>query len=138
MNTLKFPAKIEYLPQWMRFIDDCVQGLGLPSKRIHRIELALEEALVNVCNYAYPTDAGEIEITCWMDAKQRFIIEIVDSGLPFNPLAIPTPDLQDDLAHRQVGGLGVFLMRRLMDEVEYRREDGRNILRLVVHLRREL
>jgi serine/threonine-protein kinase RsbW len=133
MRTITLPAQVEHLPQWTQFIVDCAQEHGLPSKRIREIELACEEALVNICHYAYPEGAGEVEVTCLAEAQQRFVIELVDRGLPFNPLSLGQPALTDDLADRQVGGLGVFLIRRLMDDVSYRRQDERNILRLTVH-----
>lgn len=132
MHTLKLLAKIENLPQWMQFIATCAREQGMPSKRIREIELALEEVLVNVCRYAYPEDIGDVEVTCTVDAHQRFIIDIVDGGIPFDPLSLEAPDLTADLDSRQVGGLGVFLVRRLMDEVSYRREDDQNILQVTV------
>lgn len=133
MHTLKLPATIEHVPQWRQFITERARAQGVPLKRLHRIELALEEALVNICHYAYPSTPGEVEVVCRVDAQQRFLIEIVDRGVPFDPLSLPPPTFEDDLAHRQVGGLGVFLMRHLADDVTYRREDGRNILQLIVH-----
>jgi len=138
MHTLKLLAKIEHLPQWMQFIADCAQEHDLPPKRIREIELALEEVLVNVCQYAYPEDDGEVEITCTVDAQQRFIIDIVDRGIPFDPLSVEEPNLTEDLDSRQVGGLGLLLVRRLMDDVAYRREDDQNIMKLMVdpHLKR--
>lgn len=138
MRTLKLLAKIEHLPQWMQFITDCAQERGLPSKRIREIELALEEVIVNVCRYTYPEEIGEVEVTCTVDTHQRFIIEIVDGGGPFDPLSLETPSLTDDLDNRQIGGLGVFLIRRLIDDVLYRRENDQNILQLIVepHLKK--
>ena len=133
MHTLKLLAKAEHLPQWMQFIADCAQEHGLPSKRIREIELALEEVLVNVCHYAYPEDTGDVEVTCTVDAQQRFIINIVDQGIAFDPLLLEAPDLTADVDSRQVGGLGVFLVRRLMDDVSYRREDDQNIMKLIVN-----
>jgi len=133
MHTLKLLAKVEHLPQWMQFIADCAQEHGLPSKRIREIELALEEVLVNVCHYAYPEDTGDVEVTCTVDAQQRFIINIVDQGIAFDPLLLEAPDLTADVDSRQVGGLGVFLVRRLMDDVSYRREDDQNIMKLIVN-----
>jgi anti-sigma regulatory factor (Ser/Thr protein kinase) len=132
MHSLRLLAKVEHLPQWTQFMATCAREHGLPSKRIRDIELALEEALVNVCQYAYPETAGEVEVACTMDAQQRFIIDIVDQGIPFDPLSLAAPALTDDLANRQVGGLGVLLIRRLMDEVSYRRVDDQNILQLIV------
>jgi anti-sigma regulatory factor (Ser/Thr protein kinase) len=132
MQTLTLPAQVEYLAQWMPFIAGCAQAQGLPPKRIRDIELAAEEALVNVCHYAYPAGGGEVEVTCRLEAQHRFIIEIADRGVPFDPLSLMAPELTSDIAKRQVGGLGVFLMRKLMDEVTYSREGDQNILRLVV------
>jgi serine/threonine-protein kinase RsbW len=134
MHTLKLPARVEHLPQWRQFIADCARKQGVPSERMHGIELALEEAIVNVCRYAYPANTGEVEVVCTVDAQQCFIIEIVDHGIPFDPLSLPTPVFADDLAHRRLGGLGVFLIRHVMDDVTYRRENGQNILQLIVHL----
>ena len=133
MRSLKLLAKVEHLPQWMQCVTDYAQEQGLPAKRIREIELALEEALVNVCQYAYSEETGEVRVTCTVDVQQRFIIEIVDWGRPFDPLSLAAPALTDDLANRQVGGLGVFLIRRLMDDVSYRREGDQNILRMIVH-----
>jgi serine/threonine-protein kinase RsbW len=138
MHTLKLLAKVEHLPQWMQFIADYAQAYGLPSKRIREIELALEEVLVNICQYAYPDTAGDVEVTCSVDAQQRFMINIIDQGIAFDPLSLAAPDLTADVDSRQVGGLGVFLVRRLMDDVSYRRENDQNILQLTVdpHLQR--
>jgi serine/threonine-protein kinase RsbW len=138
MHTLKLLAKIEHLPQWMQFIADCAQKYGLPSKRIREIELALEEVLVNVCQYAYPEGDGDVEVACTVDVQQRFIIDIIDWGIPFDPLSVEAPNLTEDLDNRQVGGLGLLLVRRLMDDVSYRREDDQNIMQLIVerHLKR--
>jgi serine/threonine-protein kinase RsbW len=134
MHTLKLLAKIENLPQWTQFITACAQERGLPSKRIREIELALEEVFVNVCQYAYPEELGEVEVTCAVDAQRRFIIAVIDRGIPFDPLSLTAPDLTEDMDSRQVGGMGVFLVRSLMDDVAYRREDNQNILQIMVDL----
>jgi serine/threonine-protein kinase RsbW len=137
MHTLKLLAKVEHLPQWMQFIADHAQAYGFPSKRIREIELALEEVLVNICQYAYPDTAGDVEVACSVDAQQRFMIKIIDQGMAFDPLSLEAPDLTADVDSRQVGGLGVFLVRRLMDDVSYRRENDQNILKLTVDLHRQ-
>ena len=137
LGGLTLSARIEQLPQWIQFVAACARQQGLPSQRIREIELALEEAIVNICHYAYPADSGEIAVTCTVDAQQCFAIEIVDWGIPFDPLSLAAPSLTDDLANRPVGGLGVLLIRKLMDGVTYRRENGRNILQLIVHQRLE-
>jgi serine/threonine-protein kinase RsbW len=132
MQRLTLPAQVEYLAQWLPFIASYAQAQGLPPRRIRDLELAAEEALVNICQYAYPDGSGEVEVTCGLEAEHRFILEIVDQGVPFDPLSLAVPDLTSDIAQRQVGGLGILLMRTLMDEVAYRREGNQNRLRLVV------
>jgi anti-sigma regulatory factor (Ser/Thr protein kinase) len=93
--------------------------------------VATEEVLVNICSYAYQDQVGEVKITCLLDDESRFIIEFEDTGIPFDVHRLDAPDLTDDIDERQVGGLGVFIIKELMDEVKYRREDNKNILRLV-------
>jgi anti-sigma regulatory factor (Ser/Thr protein kinase) len=98
------------------------------------IELAVEEALANICLYAYPHNSGEVEVRCTQDGTRDFSIEIIDAGIPFDMLARPAPDFSMDVAQRQVGGLGIPLIRALMDNATYHREGGRNILRLTALL----
>jgi len=86
--------------------------------------------LVNVINYAYPDKYGNIEITYEVKEDKRFVVEIVDWGIPFDPLSLPKPDVEAPMEKRKVGGLGVYLIRTIMDEVNYRRDQNRNILTL--------
>jgi len=104
---------------------------GLDAERVTEIGVATEEALVNICNYAYQDQTGDVQVTCMLDDESRFIIEIEDTGIPFDVHGLNAPDLTDDISERQVGGLGVFILKELMNDVQYRREDNRNILKLV-------
>jgi anti-sigma regulatory factor (Ser/Thr protein kinase) len=96
------------------------------------IELASEEALVNIFHYAYPSKKGDVEIVCYPVTDDRFTIEIIDSGIPFNLLSAGEPVITSDLHKRKVGGLGIFLIRKVVDNIEYRREKDKNILTLTV------
>jgi serine/threonine-protein kinase RsbW len=88
--------------------------------------LVVEEIVVNVCSYAY-TDDGPFTIT--VDNKDQVIsIVFKDSGIPFNPLERPDPDINLPLEDRQIGGLGIFLTKKLMDEVKYENSNGNNVL----------
>jgi anti-sigma regulatory factor (Ser/Thr protein kinase) len=113
-------------------VSDNARQQGFDQKRIKEIELATEEVIANILNYAYRDVIGDIEITCKTENNEKFIIEIVDSGIPFNPLTVDDPDIRADLSERKVGGLGVFLMRKLMDDVHYRRDENKNMLTLIV------
>jgi anti-sigma regulatory factor (Ser/Thr protein kinase) len=92
----------------------------------------VEEALVNICQYAYLDSAGTVEIRCCQGETQNFLIELIDTGKSFNVLEQPLPDLEVALEQRPVGKLGILLIRSLVDVVTYRREANRNILQLAV------
>ena len=132
LSQLRLPAKINNLRKLVELVSKCAKDLGLDPERITDIGVATEEALVNICNYAYQGEAGDVQVTCMLDDESRFIIEIEDTGIPFDVHGLDAPDLTDDIAERQVGGLGVFIIKELMDDVQYRREDNKNILRLII------
>jgi anti-sigma regulatory factor (Ser/Thr protein kinase) len=131
LSELKLPADISNLRDFVEFVSRCAEEQGVSPGRITEIGVATEEVLVNICSYAYQDQVGEVKITCLLDDESRFIIEFEDTGIPFDVDGLDAPDLTDDIAERQVGGLGVFIIKELMDEVKYRREDNKNILRLV-------
>jgi len=134
MSTLELPAKIENMETLMTFVSDRARALGFSAKRIKEIELATEEALVNIINYAYKDCDGTIRISCSDEMPSHLIIRIEDYGAAFDVLSLSDPDITCSLTDRAVGGLGVFLIRKLMDDVTYSRQDERNILTLFVRL----
>lgn len=131
MLIIKLPALVSNLEKWIIPISEMLKGDGLCQRNITHIELALEEALVNVCRYAYQPGQGDIEVRCQILDDRRYLIEIVDSGVPFDACMLPTPELKACIAERKVGGLGVHLIRKMADEMTYRREGDYNILRLI-------
>jgi anti-sigma regulatory factor (Ser/Thr protein kinase) len=133
MSKIRLQAKIENLERLMQFVLACAKRQGFTQKRIQAIELATEEALVNIFTYAYPEHTGEVEVRCKMDDDTRFILEILDTGIPFNIHSISEPDLTENISNRKIGGLGIFLMRKMVDEVQYRRDEENNILTLIIH-----
>lgn len=131
LSQLKLPADINNLRDFVEFVSSCAEGQGISPGRITEIGVATEEVLVNICNYAYQDQVGDVKVSCILDDESRFIIEIEDAGIPFDVLSIGEPDLIDDIDERQVGGLGVFIIKELVEDVQYRREDNKNILKLV-------
>ena len=131
LTSLKVSTKMENLGRLIESVSGCAKAQGFDQERISKIELATEEALVNIVRYAYPEGPGDVEMICQVD-RGRFIIEIIDSGIPFDVTAMPDPDVTAGIEERELGGLGIFLIRRMMDEVRYRREDNRNILTLII------
>lgn len=123
-------ASNEELPAMMEFVIDQARAAGLSDHHLFQVELAAEEILTNIIKYAYPDGGGDMEVSCG-PTPRGFWMEFSDQGPPFNPLAVAEPALDDPVTERQVGGLGLFLVRRFMDEVEYARQGGRNHLRML-------
>ncbi len=134
MEKTVLPAKLENLESMLEFILGKAKTLGFDDKKIYQIQLAAEEVLVNIINYAYPDKNGDIEITITPKENEALEIEIADWGFAFDPLSLPEPDLCAPLEERKIGGLGIYLLRKIMDEVSYKRQDERNILCLVKKL----
>lgn len=132
-SSLSFPANLEELPRVLLWIRQRLLKGKRPSRWDQQFELAVEEALVNIIRYAYPQGTGLIEIRFTLLSGTVELV-ILDRGVPFNPLTdVAPPDLQSPVEERKEGGLGVFLIRQLIDEVRYERDDGANILTLVKH-----
>jgi len=132
LSSIKLPAKLDNLYRFMDVVSRCAKEQGFTQKRINEIELAMEEALVNIFNYAYQDNTGDVEVICSLN-NDLFIVDIIDSGIPFNVLSHKDPDLTSDISEREIGGLGVFLMKKLTDDIQYRRENEKNILRFVIN-----
>ena len=128
-DRVRIPAKIEHLNQAVAFVEAGAERFGLAPDRQFAVTLVLEEAFVNVCHHAYPDQGGEAELACGGE-ENAFVLEIIDSGIPFDLLILPAPDLSADIMERNIGGLGVHFIRTLTDSVSYRREEDRNVLRM--------
>jgi serine/threonine-protein kinase RsbW len=129
-------ALLQNLPAFQESLGVCAAENGVQPARAENLALAFEEVFVNICNYAYPEGPGEVTLACRIESG-AFVAEIVDQGQPFDPASAPKPDLGADLDARSIGGLGWFLVPRLVDDFEYRSADGRNIVRLILRRCRE-
>ena len=131
-NRLIRPARMEHLEELIDFISSHAREAGLSSKIIGKIELAAEEALVNIIHYAYPDAAGNIEVRCRWNPPV-FEITFKDWGIPFDPITRPDPDTHLSLSERRIGGMGILLIKKMIPELRYRRENGANILTFDVY-----
>lgn len=105
-----------------------------PLDLVFKVNLALEELVLNVMNYGHDDGLHEIDIKL-VSEENSLTIEIVDDGRPFDPLNdAPIPDVNAELEDRTIGGLGIHFVRKMMDDVRYRREEGKNHLTLVTSL----
>ena len=130
MNQLKIAAKTENLEIVNDFLAEKL--IGCPMKLLMQTQLAVEEIFVNIAHYAYKDKAGEVNVLCELDKeKNLFTIIFEDTGIPFDPLKRDDPDVTATAEERNIGGLGIFLTKKLMDEVHYENKDGKNILTLI-------
>ena len=126
-----FAANLDAIPDVIALIAGEAGAWGLHPQRLMQLELAVEEAVVNICLYAYEVPPGELLVRIEPGAA-RFVVELIDEGVPFDPLAVQEPDMRAGVEDRAIGGLGIFLVRRVMDEVSYLRDGSRNVLKLVI------
>ena len=123
-----FEADDKNLAEVIEFVKSPVQD-ELTLEIENKVELAVEEIFVNVAHYAYGENTGTVTITSSLTTEpKRLCVEFCDQGIPFDPLAKPDPDITLGAEERKIGGLGIFLTKKFMDKVEYRYENGSNIL----------
>jgi anti-sigma regulatory factor (Ser/Thr protein kinase) len=130
IDTRRYTARVEDLPAVTEFVAACADRFGLDERARFGLLLALEEAFVNICRYAYSGGAGVAELSCESEGD-AFVLDMSDWGKPFDVLSLPEPQTTGDLMHRPLGGLGVHFIRRFSNGVTYHRDDGRNVLRMV-------
>ena len=112
------------------FMKQVMERLGIDEKHAKQIRLAVEEAVVNVMDYAYPPEvSGDITVQVASDGQWLTFV-ITDSGVAFDPTEKERADITQSVEDRPVGGLGILLVRELMDSINYERTDGRNVLTL--------
>jgi len=126
MQSVQFLAKFEFLDEIRDFVGNIARKGGFDHKDIYSIQLATDEAASNIIEHAYEgVSDGVLELSCGMQDDAIKIV-LVDHGEPFDPSEIPMPDLKANLSERKIGGLGIFLMRKLMDEVHYTSQPSKN------------
>lgn len=120
MPNVTFPARFEFLDEIREFVGEIAREGGFTEKEIYSLQLAADEAASNIIEHAYEgISNAALDISCDMHGD-TLTITMHDNGRPFDPSKVKKPDLKADLSDRQIGGLGVYLMRKLMDEVHYK------------------
>ncbi len=139
-QTVSFPAQFESLDKLRSFVADIAQASGLKESKVYAVQMAVDEAFTNIIEHSFGGECQEdIQCTCRINA-QELVVTLKDCGVPFNPDEIPDPNLDASLEEREIGGLGLFFMRQLMDEVYFsfvsteEKDKGCNILTMVMHL----
>ncbi len=134
-GTIVLPNQLTELERVAREVEAFGAAHGIAAKPIFDVTLALDEILTNVISYGYP-QGGEHVITVRLAVQAaELVIEVEDDGRPFNPLTVAPPDLEQSPQQRPIGGLGLHLVRQMMDRLEYRREQNKNFLVMIKALR---
>lgn len=129
MKTLTVPAVIDQLDTVLTFIQTQLQEIHCSQDVLYQVSIAVEEIFVNIAHYAYTPEKGEATIYCQVSNDPfQIIIQFLDSGIPYDPLAKNDPDTSLPATSREIGGLGIFLVKQMMDDVSYEYRDGKNIL----------
>ncbi len=129
MAELRIKAKVENLNDVMAFVDAELEKLDCPMRAQMQIDVAVEELFVNIAHYAYAPGEGDAQITV-RAADGMVEIEFRDSGVPYDPLAKADPDVSLSAEERQIGGLGIFMVKKTMDDMVYHYMDGQNVFKI--------
>jgi len=135
LADITVPARLESLEGLVKSATVSALQWGLSGEGLFAVELVTEEAVINVFNYAYPQGEGKVRLRC-MEDGDRFVIEVTDWGVPFDATVQPDPDMTSPLEKRPVGGRGIYLIKKMTDEMSYTHEDGRNVLKLFIRKER--
>ena len=136
MKELTIDATIENIAAVTSFVDGELDRLGCPMKTQMQVDIAIDELFGNIANYAYHPDIGaatvRVEIT---EPPLAVVITFIDSGVPYNPLAKEDPDITLSAQERQIGGLGIYMAKKTMDDIAYEYKEGQNILKIRKEIR---
>lgn len=128
MAKITVSATRESIPQVAAFVEGELEKLSCPMKELAQINIAVDELYSNIVNYAYKGGEGEASVSVQGLPPNSVRLTFEDSGVPYNPLAKPDPDVTLGAEERQIGGLGIFIVKKTMDAMEYKFEGGKNIL----------
>lgn len=129
MTIQTFPAKTDALPDILGFVEEMLESYECSMKTQMAVCVAIEEVFVNIAHYAYGDGEGHMTLGIGFDDASRTVtFRMTDKGIPFDPLAKPDPDITLSAEDRDVGGLGIFITKKTMDQVTYAYENGENIL----------
>ena len=135
MHELNISATVENLDVVMGFVEEHLEEYGCPMKAQMQVALAVEEIYVNIAHYAYNPDVGPATIRVEVHEEPlEVVITFMDKGKPYDPLAKEDPDITLSIEERDIGGLGIFLVKQTMDDVHYEYSDGSNILTIIKKL----
>ena len=129
MKDITVDATLDNLEVVQNFVSEELESQGCSMKIMMQIEIAVEEIYVNIVHYAYNPEVGKATVRCEVtEDPMQVIIQFLDSGVPFDPMAKEDADITLSAEERDIGGLGIFMVKQSMDEVKYEYKDGKNVL----------
>ena len=128
MASITVDATRENISKVSSFVEAELERLNCPMKETAQINVAVDELLSNIVNYAYPNAVGKASLIVEAAGQNAVRITFEDSGVPYNPLAKADPDISLSAEERKIGGLGIFIVKKTMDGIVYKFENGKNIL----------
>ncbi|MBQ9419029.1 MAG: ATP-binding protein, partial [Synergistaceae bacterium] len=128
-NRLNIEANVDNLDQVIAFVDEQLEKHDCPPKIQMQVDVAVEEIFVNIAHYAYNPEKGSAAISVEIQEDPlAVIITFIDGGVPYDPLKKPDPDVTLPAEQREIGGLGIYMVKKSMDDISYEYKDGKNIL----------
>ena len=135
MKELTVDAVIENIPAVTAFVEEQLEQYNCPMKAQMQIDIAIDELFSNIAQYAYTPKTGKatvrMEVT---ENPMAVIISFIDNGIPYDPLAKADPNVSLPADERQIGGLGIFMVKKSMDEINYEYKNGQNVLTIKKHI----
>ena len=131
MKELKLAATVENIEVVTDFVNEQLEALDCPMKAQMQIDVAIDELFGNIAHYAYTPEVGDATVRVEViDDPLAVIITFIDNGVPYDPLAKADPDVTLSAEEREIGGLGIFMVKKSMDDIAYEYKDGQNILKI--------
>lgn len=131
MKELTISAEIENIAEVTAFVDRQLEELDCPMKAQMQIDIAIDELFGNIAHYAYNPEVGPATVRVEvLDEPLAVVITFIDKGIPYDPLARNDPDLSLSAEEREIGGLGIYMVKKSMDEITYEYQNGHNILKI--------
>lgn len=129
MREMTIEATIENIPTVTEFVDEQLESMDCPMKAQMQIDIAIDELLSNIAHYAYNPETGAVTVRVEViEEPMSVVITFIDKGVPYDPLAKEDPGMETVMDENSIGGLGIYMVKKSMDDVSYMYKDGQNIL----------
>ena len=135
MKELKLAATVENIDVVTDFVNEQLEALDCPMKAQMQIDIAIDELFGNIAHYAYNPEIGKATVRVEViEDPLAVVITFIDKGVPYDPLAKADPDTTLSAEEREIGGLGIYMVKKSMDDITYEYKDGQNILKIKKNL----